>query len=64
MDIQKLTRDSTIRDARKMFCYIGSKVFEMSKSELGMYLGVSAPAVWRAAREGEKVMEKRGMSEF
>lgn len=63
-DMQKRSRDTAIADARKIFCYIGSKVLEMTKCELGVYLGISTPAVWRAAREGKKVMEKRGMNEF
>ena len=60
-EIQKRTKDKTINDARKMFCYIGSKILEMPKSERGRYLGISTPGVWRAGQEGKRVVGKRGM---
>jgi hypothetical protein len=33
----------------------------MPKSELGKYLGISTPGVWRLAQEGKKAVEKRGI---
>ena len=42
-----------------MFCYLGSKIFEAPHSELGKYLGISTSAVWRAVREGKRVIGAR-----
>jgi hypothetical protein len=60
-ELRKRTKDKAINDVRKIFCYFGSKVLEMPKSELGKYLGISTPGVWRLAQEGKKVVEKRGI---
>ena len=60
-EIRKRTKDTTINEARKIFSYIGSKMLEMPKSELGKYFGISTAGVWRLAHEGRKVVEKRGM---
>jgi hypothetical protein len=59
--IRMRTKDKTINEARKMFCYIGVKILEMPKTELGKYLGMSPPGVWRAGQEGKMVAEKRGI---
>ena len=49
-DLRNRTKEKAINDARKIFCFFGSKILEMRKTELGEYLGISTAGVWRLAR--------------
>jgi putative transposase len=59
--IRRRTRDERIGDARKIFCYIGSKELSTPQSELGDYLGISVAGVWALASKGRLIMKKRGI---
>lgn len=62
-DVRRRSKDATIGDARKILCCIGSRVLEIPQLEIGRYLGVSTPAVWRLVKFGKEVMEKWGMND-
>jgi hypothetical protein len=58
------TKQITKSDARKVFCYLGSKELEMPQSEIRRYLNISVPAVWAAAKQGKRVLEERGFNDI
>jgi hypothetical protein len=41
--------------------FLGNKILEMRKTELGEYFGISTAGVWRLSRDGKKAVEKRGI---
>ena len=60
-DIRQRSKEKAINDARRIFCFFGSKILEMPKPEIGAYIGISTAGVWKLAREGKTVVEKRGI---
>jgi hypothetical protein len=54
LELQQRKKEPNSGDAQKIFCYIGSKVLEIPQLEIGRYIGISIPAVWKTASLGKR----------